>query len=156
MYLEFRSPLAVCLRVNILSNALQDALRECILLSVYVLPFILCFVFVDSIVLYSYDVFSLLFGFSFYAFVGLHLWMILRVSDIYYAFCFPILPLVRCVTELYARIYMIDIYRDISFCTLLYHNTSVLSCKIIIASLAINEEKISNNCHLQMTIFEIN
>ena len=73
MYLEFRSPLAVCLRVNILTNALQDIMRECILPSVYALPFILCFVFVDTIVLYPYDVFSLLFGFSLYAFVGLHL-----------------------------------------------------------------------------------
>ena len=37
MFLKFRSPLAVCLRVNILYNALQDVMRECILLSVYAL-----------------------------------------------------------------------------------------------------------------------
>ena len=73
MYLKFRSPLAVCLRVNILSNALQDVLRQRILLSIYALPFILCFAFVDKIVLYYYDVFSLLFGFFLYALVGLQL-----------------------------------------------------------------------------------
>ena len=49
MYIEFHSPLAVCLRVNMLSNALQDVMRKCILLSVYALPFILCFVFVETI-----------------------------------------------------------------------------------------------------------
>ena len=118
MYLEFRLPLAVCLRVNILSNALQDVMHECILLSAYALPFILCFVFVDTIVLYSYDVFSLLFGFP-------SMLSLVYISDIYYAYCFPTLLIVRCVTELYARIHAIDIYRDISFCTLLYHNTSL-------------------------------
>ena len=73
MYLEFRSPLAVCLRVNILSSALQNVISERIVLFVYALPVIICFVFVDTIVLHFYDVFSLLFGFSLYAFICLHL-----------------------------------------------------------------------------------
>ena len=51
MYLEFRPQLTVCLRVNILSNMPQDVMRECTLLSVYAHPFILCFVFVNTIVL---------------------------------------------------------------------------------------------------------
>ena len=33
---------------------------------------------------------------------------------------------------------MIDIYRDISFCTLLYHNTSLILPTIIIRDLCVN------------------
>ena len=124
MYFEFRSPLAVCLRVNILSNALQDIMRECILLSVCALPFILCFVFVDTIVLLllrciflTIWFFPLCFRWATFMNDSARKRYILRTVSLFY---------LRCTTELYAHIHMIDIYRDILFCTLLYHNTSLL------------------------------
>ena len=80
LLLEFRSPLAVCLHMNTLSNALQKVMHKYALFSVSALLFILCFVFVDTIFLYSDDVFSLLVDFSPYFFVHPRLRMILHVN----------------------------------------------------------------------------